>query len=169
MDLKKVLFYFDHAVAPVITGAIVCYHGSRYGISAASLLMLALGAASWTFLEYWIHRAAHKMKGLREEHFHHHAHPNDITGPTSFTTVFIYLGIWLFLSGFSMWFASSFFPGLLGGYAVYLHIHNAIHRFKKLPKWFQWWKRYHEAHHKGKRGHYGVTTSLWDRVFGPKK
>jgi len=45
-----------------------------------TLLALAAGALSWTFLEYWIHRYAghvHRRNPFAREHLRHHAQGDD--------------------------------------------------------------------------------------------
>jgi sterol desaturase/sphingolipid hydroxylase (fatty acid hydroxylase superfamily) len=55
-----------------------------------------------------------------------------------------------------------FAVGGVVGYVVYVSVHEAMHRLNR-PRWLV---RLHDVHHKGYPANFGVTTPLWDIVFG---
>jgi sterol desaturase/sphingolipid hydroxylase (fatty acid hydroxylase superfamily) len=60
----------------------------------------------------------------------------------------------------------AFFPGFFLGYLLYSFLHRATH-VAKPPKRFKNIWRHHSLHHyKYPDKAFGVSTSLWDRVFG---
>ena len=53
------------------------------------------------------------------------------------------------------------------GYLVYDYIHYATHHFPMRHPALHFLKRFHLQHHYGAEGlRYGVSSPLWDRVFG---
>jgi len=60
-----------------------------------------------------------------------------------------------------------FIAFFLIGYLCYDYIHYATHHFSMRPKLLHSLKVYHLQHHYGAEGvRYGVSSPLWDRVFG---
>jgi len=167
MNWQQRFYYLDFIAAPLASVLWCVMHDSTYGWDWWSYAVLCFGVLTWTLIEFGLHHLGHTLPSLQKEHFHHHREPIAITGPSSFITLALYLGIYLGLDWINAWFASAFMPGLLIGYAAYLWLHNAIHR-GKLPRFLLERKQYHEDHHRGVREKFGVTTSLWDRVFKKK-
>ncbi|MEO0473524.1 MAG: sterol desaturase family protein, partial [Bacteroidota bacterium] len=57
--------------------------------------------------------------------------------------------------------------GFLSGYATYLSIHYATHIFKPPKNFFKKWWTFHAVHHYHDDSiNFGVSTPLWDYVFG---
>jgi len=54
------------------------------------------------------------------------------------------------------------------GYVAYGITHHTTHHWRANNAWLRERKRWHVLHHHnvGRLGHYGVTTTFWDRVFG---
>jgi len=64
-------------------------------------------------------------------------------------------------------YAFAFFPGFLLGYLMYGSMHYAIHAWKPPFKFMKpLWRNHHLHHYKDEHKGFGVSTSLWDRVFG---
>mgnify|MGYP001308235412 CR=1 FL=1 len=142
----------------------------------AVLGVVAVGAALWTLAEYLLHRfAMHALKGrgiMSREHLEHH-----VGSGWSFsnTTLLSWAGV--ILVGAVLWAPIGWLllgaPGLaLGagwclGYAGYEHQHAMAH-LRGPRGWYSTWLRRHHFHHHF--GHplanHGVTTSLWDHLFG---
>lgn len=60
-----------------------------------------------------------------------------------------------------------FFPGFLFGYLLYGSIHYAIHAWNPPFKWMKpHWRNHHLHHYKNEHMGYGVSSTLWDHVFG---
>jgi len=66
-----------------------------------------------------------------------------------------------------LWRASALTLGLLTGYLGYAITHHAIHHWRADNAWLKERKYWHALHHHSEQpGCYGVTSSVWDRVFG---
>jgi sterol desaturase/sphingolipid hydroxylase (fatty acid hydroxylase superfamily) len=60
-----------------------------------------------------------------------------------------------------------FFPGFILGYLMYGTMHFAIHAWNPPYKWMKpLWRNHHLHHYKNEEMGFGVSTTLWDRVFG---
>lgn len=142
--------------------------------------LFAIGLLIWTLLEYVLHRYVFhyrsKSRWARRLHFvvhgSHHDYPNDITRlstPPSLSipiAVLIYVVCALALGRF----APVVFAGLMFGYICYEAIHYAAHHFAMKPGVWQWLKQYHLRHHYyDDHAGYGVSTPLWDYVFGTRR
>jgi len=157
-----------------------------YGVSNSPNNEILLGAGIfigafffWSFFEYFFHRYINHL----DEHFPeskfahrlaymihgvHHEYPRDkervimppIPGTLIAATVF---GIIYLLMGSYAFF---FMPGFLAGYLLYTYIHYTVHK-KHVPSLLKTLYRHHALHHyKYPEKAFGVTTTLWDRVFG---
>ena len=149
-----------------------------------SISAFALGAASWSLAEYSLHRflghapraAARKEKaGLFDgdfgsEHQAHHADTRYFT-PTvrklkTAAVVIPALGALgsLVVGPGRAW---SFALGLGVSYAAYEIIHRRTHTHAPTGPYSRWARRQHLYHHFGDpRSNHGVTTPVWDWVFG---
>ena len=59
------------------------------------------------------------------------------------------------------------FVGFGLGYLAYDGTHYAIHHFRMSSRWGRWIKRYHMIHHHtGANARWGVSSPLWDWIFG---
>ncbi len=140
--------------------------------------LFAAGLAAWTFAEYTLHRWAFhyhpKTSFGKRIHFlmHgvHHDYPNDGTRlvmPPGFSIplAFVFYGILLLTVGAEL--APPMFMGLVFGYVCYDEIHYATHHWSmKGPIW-GWVKKNHMKHHyQDESKGYGVTSPVWDYVFG---
>ena len=60
----------------------------------------------------------------------------------------------------------AFFPGFMLGYLAYGSMHYAIHAFAP-PKFLKaLWRNHHLHHYKEPEKGFGVSSVLWDHVFG---
>ena len=132
------------------------------------LLAFAGGLFCWTFIEYFMHRFlmhSKEKKGYQSgHHFHHHR-----TG-IIFTTTLKRI-LFLCAAGVSLWagvFISSYLllpSGIIMGLTLYSFMHLWLHK-PWAEKWLGSLQRFHMQHHFGQTEKcFGVTTSLWDRVF----
>ena len=63
--------------------------------------------------------------------------------------------------------AFAFFPGFMLGYLMYGSMHYAIHAWNPPVKWMKGlWRNHHLHHYKQQQRGFGVSTTLWDKVFG---
>ena len=64
-------------------------------------------------------------------------------------------------------FAFPFFPGFMLGYLIYGSMHYAIHAWNPPFKWMKGlWRNHHLHHYKHSDMGFGVSSTLWDHVFG---
>jgi sterol desaturase/sphingolipid hydroxylase (fatty acid hydroxylase superfamily) len=92
----------------------------------------------------------------------HHSRPGDLIGAP----------IWVSIISFSFFFfllallwdieiASGTTSGMIVGCVSYLLVHDAVHRWQLDEK--SWMRN---LHHHPVPGNFGITTGIWDRVFG---
>lgn len=128
-------------------------------------LWIALGWATWTFGEYAMHRwAFHDYFKL--DHALHHRRPKEWIGVSSWLMGGIFLVLWVVMVSWTNGIGrgSMLFTGWLCGYYAYVSIHLMIHHtdWKIVAKL----RNTHDMHHRGAGCNYGVSTNLWDHVFG---
>jgi 4-hydroxysphinganine ceramide fatty acyl 2-hydroxylase len=142
-------------------------------LSVAGLALL--GAFTWTFLEYCIHRWLGHDRRFRSnvfarEHIRHHIEGNYFA-PTWKKTLFtlglsaVLIPLFVLLLGPSHGIA--YVGGLIGFYTIYELLHRLEHVHQGFGPYGRWARRHHFYHHfeNGKMNH-GVTSPLWDLVFG---
>eukprot|EP00245_Coleochaete_scutata_P006439 TRINITY_DN2087_c0_g1_i1.p1 TRINITY_DN2087_c0_g1~~TRINITY_DN2087_c0_g1_i1.p1 ORF type:complete len:121 (+),score=18.40 TRINITY_DN2087_c0_g1_i1:106-468(+) len=100
----------------------------------------------------------------------HHKHPMDrwrLVFPPALTTVFvaIILGFLLLVMPYNL--ALSVFGGGLLGYIVYDLTHYYLHHGVPTVSIPRDMKRYHLNHHfKNQTDSFGISSALWDWIFG---
>lgn len=145
-------------------------------VLAVTGLFLA-GVLIWTLLEYIIHRYIFhyepRSRWGRRLHFMvhgvHHDYPQDATRLVMPPSVSIPLAV-LFYFAFSLVlgrFGPAVSAGFAFGYVCYDSIHYATHHFAMSGGVGRWLKQYHLRHHyRDDHTGYGVSSPLWDYVFG---
>lgn len=148
------------------------------GTAGALLLWSLAGAAIWSPVEYLLHRfVLHGLPPFARWHAEHHQRPTALIAlPTPlsaalFATLAALPAWWLM----GAWPATALVFGLITGYLLYGLIHHAMHHAVPGGRAWGGWlvarRRWHAQHHAAvpegaARRHFGVTSSLWDRVFG---
>jgi sterol desaturase/sphingolipid hydroxylase (fatty acid hydroxylase superfamily) len=78
--------------------------------------------------------------------------------------------LWSYLPFFIGKAATGYFgAGFMGGFFYYTVLHHCEHAVRIKSVWFESMRRRwiaHAVHHGRADKNYGVTTALWDRVFG---
>ena len=150
-----------------------------HGIGPAGLALIAVaGLLAWTLAEYLLHRflfhfPAKSRLGKRIIYlFHgvHHDTPQDKTRlvmpPAGAVPILAVLWLLFSLVLPQPW-AEPFTAFFIVGYLVYDYIHYATHHFPMRHPLLRYLKQYHMRHHfAGEEGRYGVSSPLWDWVFG---
>lgn len=130
------------------------------------------GALSWTLLEYLLHRFVfHRLPLIADLHQAHHAAPRAYIGTPTWVSLLIlggvfFVPIWRLLS-LNIAFGS--ISGLITGWLWYGIVHHVIHhrRPRLLASALKLASHRHFLHHSPYvSGNFGVTTAVWDRVFG---
>jgi sterol desaturase/sphingolipid hydroxylase (fatty acid hydroxylase superfamily) len=137
----------------------------------AEILLFALaGLATWTLVEYLLHRfVLHGLQPFRAWHAEHHRRPRALMGtPTILSAALIAALVFipaLVLS--DLWRACALTFGLLAGYLVYAVVHHATHHWRGDVAGLRLVKRHHALHHSptAAPARYGVTSAFWDVVF----
>lgn len=162
---------------PVIIG-FPYYAASTLGFSGIRTgLLFVAGAFFWTFFEYLMHRFAFHWIAESERtrkfiyimHGNHHHYPRDRERLFMPPVPSIILSCVLFSLMYSMIGANAFvfFPGFILGYLMYGTMHYAIHAWNPPFKWMKpLWRNHHLHHYKNEEKGFGVSTTIWDRVFG---
>lgn len=141
------------------------------------------GLLLWSLGEYTLHRFLfhYPARTPRAERifflFHgvHHAQPQDKTRlvmpfPVSIPLALVFYGLFTLVLGEVLkaphW-VNPLTAGFMVGYLVYDLTHYATHHFPMRRGYAKYIKRYHMAHHyKSPETRYGVSSPLWDWVFG---
>lgn len=143
----------------------------------ATIGMFFFGFLTFTWVEYHVHRHVFHMKtynDLRAKlqytiHGVHHEFPKDkdrLAMPPllSVTIATVLLLLFRLIMGDLVF---SFFPGFLVGYAAYLSIHYMVHAFAPPKNFFKiLWINHGIHHYKNGEVIYGVSSPLWDYVYG---
>jgi len=175
------------AMPAVIFGPVVVameWIGASRGAAAWELVLLSLaGIGIWTLTEYWLHRLVFHWEpdnafGRRMHfiiHGIHHDHPNDKLRLVMPPSVAIPLAA-LFFVAFRLLFGSPaafpVFGGFIFGYLIYDYMHYYVHHFVPKSALGKRLREQHMRHHfQDHRYGYGVSSPLWDVVFGtlPRK
>ena len=150
--------------------------------SVRILLVFLAGMFFWSLFEYMIHRFAFHFMAESERatkfvyiiHGNHHEYPRDkerlfmpaVPSLILASTIFglMFLSFKLFGGGNYVF---SFFPGFMLGYLIYGTMHYAIHAWNPPFKWMKpLWRNHHLHHYKETQMGFGVSSTLWDHVFG---
>lgn len=157
-----------HGLSVLVLGLMLFQAPARQAWSVA--LFAAIGALSWSLIEYLLHRfVLHEMPLFKDWHAAHHARPQAlICTPTLVSTVLI--GALVFLPAMWLlqtWLAIALTFGVLLGYLAYAITHHGIHHWRGSNEWLKRRKHWHALHHRqdGPHACYGVTSNVWDHVF----
>ena len=154
------------------------YSNTALGLTPLTVLLTFFGGIFfWTFFEYLAHRFVFHIIPKTEKtrkivyvlHGNHHEYPRDKQRlfmpplPSLIISSAIF-GLMYLVAGR---FAFMFFPGFMLGYLIYGSMHYAIHAWNPPFKWMKGLWRNHRLHHyKNQHQGFGVSSTLWDHVFG---
>jgi sterol desaturase/sphingolipid hydroxylase (fatty acid hydroxylase superfamily) len=135
-----------------------------------SVAVTAIGVASWTIVEYALHRfVLHGLAPFKHWHEEHHRRPTAlIFAPTLLSSSLIVVLVFLpALALGGLWRACALTLGILCGYLLYAITHHATHHWQAESAWLKRRKRWHAIHHHrtGRPAGFGVTSAFWDHVF----
>jgi sterol desaturase/sphingolipid hydroxylase (fatty acid hydroxylase superfamily) len=141
----------------------------------AATLAVFLGFAGWTLTEYILHRFVlhprnRRVAGIAREHVAHHANPSYFA-PTHLKIALAAIALAILMPltrGLFGWLPSALFCGsYLVTYVSYEVIHRRFHTHAPRSRLGTLLRKHHLAHHFScPQLNHGVTTRLWDRVFG---
>lgn len=143
------------------------------------------GLFIWTFSEYMLHRFLFHYRPRTERQrkvlflFHgvHHAQPQVktrlvmppvVSVPLAFTFYGLFYLVFFALVNAPAW-IDPLMSGFIIGYLVYDLTHYATHHLPMRRGFLKYLKQYHLRHHyKTPDQRFGVSSPLWDMVFGTK-
>ena len=146
------------------------------------LLTFLTGMFFWSLFEYTIHRFVFHFFAESEQakkivyiiHGNHHEYPRDkqrlfmppVPSLILSSVVFSIMFLAGYIAGISGY-VFAFFPGFILGYLIYGSMHYAIHAWNPPFKWMKpLWRNHHLHHYKNVELGFGVSSTLWDHVFG---
>lgn len=143
---------------------------------AAPAVAATIGAVVWTFSEYAFHRWSHVARDgnfARRTHLAHHARQEYLINSVNVLTWGAVLFVGLAVLPLLLWsavpgaVALAFGVAWVAGYFVYAWVHAADHLRPPRNGYGRWTRRSHFHHHyEAPLRNFGVTTPLWDLVFG---
>ncbi len=150
----------------------------KYDFSLAKVLSLFFGGVIfWTFFEYMIHRFVFHWVSDNPRiqrisyvlHGNHHEFPRDRQRlfmppvPSIIISSIVFFLMHAALGNNVL----VFFPGFIFGYLLYGSMHYAIHAWNPPFKWMKpIWRNHHLHHYKNDDKGFGVSSHLWDMIFG---
>lgn len=162
-------FFLDFLIyPPLMLLCVALAFGPDGGIG--SVAMIALGVSGWSLAEYLIHRFAfHHAPVLQQIHLAHHAAPRDLNGTPTVVTLAVFYGLvyWPLTLVLRAEWAAAVTAGVLLGYLGYVGVHYVVHHLGSGGRpWLRRLIRLHAVHHHDVAHNFGVTSPLWDWVFG---
>lgn len=135
---------------------------------AGFVALFAGGLLAWTIVEYVMHRLA--FHGFAP-HSQHHADPTDpayILAPLWLSTSAALALFGVFSLAARSWTAgATILSGVIAGYLAYEAVHLRIHSRARGGAVLRALRKHHFYHHfTSDRVCFGVTSPLWDVVFG---
>ncbi len=167
---------------PIIS--FMLYYSSAYvGLDLSYIITTFFsGMFFWTLFEYimhrfvfhWVTESERARKIVYVLHGNHHEYPRDkerlfmppVPSIILATLIFTLMFLIARMFGFKEY-VFAFFPGFILGYLMYGTMHYAIHAWNPPYKWMKpLWRNHHLHHYKNEEQGFGVSTTIWDRVFG---
>ena len=155
------------------------YRGITHGMAVPTIAGLVIaGALLWSLTEYVLHRWVFHYVGPKFVqrrmffilHGVHHDFPQDATRLLMPLGVSIPIGVACYLLlrlALGPILVDPAFSGFGLGYLAYDGTHFAVHHFRLTSRLGKWLKRHHMIHHHtGENARWGVSSPLWDWVFG---
>ncbi|MFV8817807.1 sterol desaturase family protein [Haliea sp. E17] len=149
------------------------------GLGVPGVVAVAFaGVFVWTLVEYIFHRFLFHYPAKSKAgkwlvflfHGNHHDDPMDKTRlvfPPAGAIPIMALLYLLFSLVIPAHLIAAFMAGFIVGYLMYDYIHYATHHFHMRNRLAKFLKHYHLRHHFSRQvGRYGVSSPLWDAVFG---
>lgn len=167
-----------------VISALLIYYGiveKGFAVPIMGLLFFA-GFFFFTLVEYLMHRYLYHLpvtspkreKFVYTMHGVHHHYPKDKSRLAMPPVLSLILATLFFIiyRGIMGDFAFGFLAGFLMGYTAYLSVHYSVHAFRVPNNFLKILWHHHSIHHYREPDRaFGVSSPLWDVVFGtmPRK
>jgi len=166
-------------IYPLLTGLLFFLSGGQRLQAPQLLVLIVIGLAGWSLLEYLLHRfffhwTPHNRQIRRiiyQLHFNHHGDSRNrdkiLVHPLYSLPVSALLGCVLYLATGSLYATTGLISGMWLGFLYYEWVHYRLHLGKGSKGLLKYQRRWHFYHHFVDSHHcFGVTSPLWDVVFG---
>jgi sterol desaturase/sphingolipid hydroxylase (fatty acid hydroxylase superfamily) len=173
MKMSKLGYFSEFLLFPplVLIATILALRHASLSQDAAWATIYVVGIAGWTLIEYFLHRVFfHHAPLLSQIHERHHDLPQELIGTPAWTSALLGLIVVAIPScailGFDR--GTAITAGLVTGYLWYVFVHYAVHHWQPRPGSYLYRVRFRHAQHHyfSESGNFGVTTDVWDQVFG---
>lgn len=175
-ELDATGYYADFVLYPLAIAALLIggLRGASPAVATAVGFATLAGLASWSLVEYVIHRLLfHGLQPFAAMHAMHHARPRALIGAPAvagFTVLAfgLFLPVW-WLGSLALAYGAT--AGMMLGYLWYVTVHHLLHHRPRglLARTAPGLLARHAAHHAAVRpGNFGVTTGVWDTAFGTR-
>jgi sterol desaturase/sphingolipid hydroxylase (fatty acid hydroxylase superfamily) len=173
MKMTKLGYFSEFLLFPplIFVATLLMFRDSSPPQPIRWMILFGVGLIGWTLIEYVLHRVLfHHAPVLSLIHERHHNSPRELIGTPAWASVL--LGVttvaipsWTFL-GFDR--GTAVTAGLVVGYLWYVFVHYTAHHWQPQQHSYLYRVRLRHArhHHVSQDGNFGVTTSVWDHVFG---
>jgi sterol desaturase/sphingolipid hydroxylase (fatty acid hydroxylase superfamily) len=166
-------YYIDFFVYPAVLVALPLFTALYVDhVNLASWFVAATaGLAAWTLTEYLMHRLIlHNVAYFKNLHDGHHDDPKALIDTPIWASLTVLIVVVLTPSYWALGPCDGlgFTFGMTLGYVVYSVVHHAMH-FWSFPhdSYLYRCKHRHALHHYSEvDGNFGVTTPIWDYIFG---
>lgn len=154
------------------------YAAETFLFSGIQIALLFIGGMLfWSLFEYLMHRFVFHMVAESERarkfiyvlHGNHHEFPRDKERLFMPPVPSLIISSIIFFAMYTLMRTNAFvfFPGFMLGYLIYGTMHYAIHAWNPPFKWMKpLWRNHHLHHYKNEEQGFGVSSTLWDHVFG---
>jgi sterol desaturase/sphingolipid hydroxylase (fatty acid hydroxylase superfamily) len=177
---------------PVVLACLALAIGDHIGVTTAGSVTVfpwyipagfLIGLVLWTLAEYNVHRFVFHLRPrapwqarlvyLAHGIHHHQPHcktrlvlPPAVSVPMAAIFYGLFYLVIVVVSGAGQWLLPVF-AGFLTGYIIYDLIHYATHHMPVKGRVWKYLKKHHMYHHfKTPNDRYGVSSPLWDYVYG---
>jgi len=172
MRLGKIGYYCEFFLCPAFAVALTAWVLAQLPLADWGdwALGAALGVVAWTLVEYLMHRFVfHRIPFIREMHEQHHQNQAELVGTPAWLSLpaLAVAGLGL-VAVFGLPAGSALTMGLILGYCWYIGVHHILHHWRLPGRGYAYrLKRRHALHHHfDDTANFGVTSGVWDAVFG---
>jgi len=175
VKMSKLGYFSEFFLFPLLVGiaASCAYREKAVPDPVILTLTFLIAVFGWTFVEYLLHRVLfHHAPILSLVHEKHHDTPRELIGTPSWASGLIAMVAVAapLIATFGLDLGTAATAGMMTGYLWYVFVHYASHHWHPRKGSYLYRARTrHARHHQNpEAGNFGVTTILWDHIFGTK-